>query len=75
MRKLIRNKNTRVFLTETGEWTADKAKACDFLWNGKCLESLAEGLPELEWYYWFPESYTDQYDFTTPVAPLSLGHR
>ncbi len=56
VRKLIRHKRTRKYLTASGDWTDDKEQACDFADNAQagCFENVL-GMPEdeLEWFYEF----------------------
>ncbi len=64
MRKLIRSRATKAFLTLDGSWTDDLQNACDF--TGQDLRSVQAGHPlqQIEVYYHFGPNGPSQYDFT-----------
>ena len=70
VRKLIRNKRTGKFLTNSGEWTDSIIEAGNFS-SKMSVSNAREGfrLPvqECDLYYSFNESCSDQSDFSFPL--------
>ena len=68
LRKLLRCKQTKAFLTPDGDWTQDIQKALHLSEPAEA-KALSEGLnpQELEVYYSFVDHRESQWDFTLPL--------
>ncbi len=68
MKKLIRSKTTKRFLTKEGGWTPDLCKAWAFQDGSEVQETRARlNLLDVETYYSFDEFGPSQYDFALPL--------
>ena len=64
MRKLIRSRTTRAFLSDSGKWTRDLTKAHRFKNNSEAREAKAQfHLTDVELYYSFEEAEITEFDF------------
>ena len=65
VKKLIRNKATRAFLTEDGAWTDDIEKARQFMGaEGASVATKQFNIQNVELYYSFNDP---RWDFTLPL--------
>ena len=68
MRKLIRSKATRCFLTTKGHWTGKVENAARFPEESLVRAAVQKyQLHDVELYYLFWEDGTSQFDFTIPL--------
>ena len=68
MRRLIRSKATRHFLTTDGHWTGKVEKAARFPEEPLARAAVQKfQLHDVELYYLFWEDGTSQFDFTIPL--------
>jgi hypothetical protein len=68
MRKLIRSKATKAFLTADGHWTRQLRRAGEFPDLLQSLAAIAHfDLRNVELYYLFNGRTTSEYDFTIPL--------
>lgn len=68
MRKLIRSKHTRKFLTREGGWTDSVSSGWDFEAHSELYAAKKQlNLEEVELYYSFDEFHPSEYDFTVPL--------
>ena len=68
MRKLIRSKATRCFLTTEGHWTGKVENAARFPEESLVRAAVQKyQLHDVELYYLFWEDGTSQFDFTIPL--------
>ncbi len=68
MRKLIRSKTTRCFLTTEGHWTGKVENAARFPEESLVRAAVQKyQLHDVELYYLFWEDGTSQFDFTIPL--------
>ena len=68
MRKLIRSKATRCFLTTDGHWTGKVENAARFPEESLVRAAVQKyQLHDVELYYLFWEDGTSQFDFTIPL--------
>ena len=67
MRKLIRSKKKRAFLTREGSWTRDplRAREVDVTEAVRMKEQF--GLQDVEIYYHFDGDESSEYDFGVPM--------
>jgi hypothetical protein len=64
MRKLIRSKATKTFLTTDGQWTDQVQKAAHFPEQSEARAAVQKfKLFDVEFYYSFSEHATSDYDF------------
>lgn len=66
MRRLLRSKANRAFLTKDGVWTRDLRQAWEFKETDEWL-SAALDLKDVELYYSFDENLPSPLDFTVPL--------
>jgi hypothetical protein len=68
MRRLIRSKATRHFLTTDGQWTGKVENAARFAEESLVRAAVQKfQLHDVELYYLFWEDGTSQFDFTIPL--------
>jgi hypothetical protein len=68
MRKLIRSKATRHFLTKNGHWTSKVDYAALFPEGSMVSDAIKKfQLHDVELYYLFGKHGTSEYDFTIPL--------
>jgi len=68
MRRLIRCKTTKAFLTQDRTWTQDVREAADFHDQSRALELKRQlRLNDIELYYLFGDEPNAQYDFAFPL--------
>ena len=71
---------TGAFLSREGDWTNDVKEAADFFGKWPSLESPGKDThhDQIEFYYWFGESFPSRYDFAIPIlsrikVPSQIG--
>ncbi len=70
MKKLIRSKATRSFLTKDGRWTQRIPEAWQISDVIQAVQATAQlNVDDLEIYYSFNEEETSEWDFTVPFGP------
>lgn len=64
-----------MFLTQSGEWTTDKNRACDSYREKRICSEILQGkrLENVEWYYWFPGE--EKYDFKAPFVLEAITNK
>ncbi len=67
MRKLIRSRTKRAFLTQEGSWTPDPQQAREVDLPKALRIEQQLGLHDAELYYHFDGHYSSEYDFGIPM--------
>ncbi len=65
MKKLVRHRVTKAFLTKEGAWTEDIGQARQFLSHLEARDEARRlGLNEVEFYFYFDDMHTRHFDFS-----------